>query len=261
MRRERAGRIAEVVDERRVRRRCHGRLRRGIAGRDFEVVVRAVAVIDLRDRVIDRGFHVGHVDQAFGLVQRTWRASNRDAVQRLCRPHRVDGVGIPVERHLWRARVPIGVGARRRLRNGGESGERDQRHRSCQRCRVGVRGVSSCLLLRCSSCVCCRGIFDDTSLGQAERSTSSSASCARAPCRAPPGRGAGRWRRARPRQLRGLRTRIRNEAPCPRFLVARLGERVNIQARRRQEKRAGQPLSDALRPCCQRRPTAPRAGR
>src|SRR2546428_504452 len=40
---------------------------------------------------------------------------------------------------------------------------------------------------------------------------------ARAPCRAPPARGAVLPRRARLRPRRGPRTRSRNEAPCPRF--------------------------------------------
>ena len=122
MRRERAGWIAEVVDERRVGSRCDGRLRRCIAGSGFEVVVRAIAVLDLRHRVVDRRFHVGHVDQTFGLVERARRPSRGNAVQRVRGPHGFDGVGVPVERHLRRERRRAGVTAHGR--GGGRCGDR-----------------------------------------------------------------------------------------------------------------------------------------
>src|SRR6266516_4832390 len=59
---------------------------------------------------------------------------------------------------------------------------------------------------------------------------------ARAPCRAPPARDAGLRRRVRPRARREPRTRSRNEAPCPRFLVTRVESRPQTEARCRQEK-------------------------
>ena len=99
--------VVQVVVEDRLRRRRHCRLHRRVRDdREREVVVRLIAALQLRHRVVHRGLHVRHVDHAVGLHLRRCRRTHRIHRVRVPRQHRIrwHRRGLPRRRRRHRQR-------------------------------------------------------------------------------------------------------------------------------------------------------------
>ena len=123
-------RCVEVVVEDRPRRRRDRRLRRRVGRRrEREVVVRLVAALELRDRVVHRRLDVRHVDHAVRLHLRRRR-----------RAHGIDRVVVPGQRRRPAAPAsPVGSRRAHRRRRGHRDG--DDACESEQRSQLSASGL------------------------------------------------------------------------------------------------------------------------